>query len=193
MKYFESLRIKMTEFFRNYLEKAAPYFGFVRNSLFQRWMIAVVLCLILALIMAPELNFSKPQFRIGMIAPKNIKADFAFLVEDPQAAEEKKIQDAENINPIYNYNSQIADNIQKKIVKAFSLAAERYNNVPEKQQQPDKIMDLQKEKKRLGLLSNDCKIFKIITRNIGLNFFSTSRAISVLFARPLISKTYPLF
>lgn len=90
MKYFESLRIKMTEFFRNYLEKAAPYFGFVRNSLFQRWMIAVVLCLILALIMAPELNFSKPQFRIGMIAPKNIKADFAFLVEDPQAAEEKK-------------------------------------------------------------------------------------------------------
>lgn len=149
MKYFESLRIKMTEFFRNYLEKAAPYFGFVRNSLFQRWMIAVVLCLILALIMAPELNFSKPQFRIGMIAPKNIKADFAFLVEDPQAAEEKKIQDAENINPIYNYNSQIADNIQKKIVKAFSLAAERYNNVPEKQQQPDKIMDLQKEKKRL--------------------------------------------
>lgn len=150
MKYFESLRIKISESFRKYLEKAAPYFRFARNSLFQRWTIAVVLCLILALIMAPELNLSKPQFRIGMIAPKNIKADFAFLVEDPQAAEEKKIQDAENINPIYNYNSQIADNIRKKIVKAFSLAAERYNEVSEdRHQSPDKIMDLQKEKKRL--------------------------------------------
>lgn len=150
MNYIESIKIKASEVFKKGLEKGSPYFAFVKNSLFQRWAIAIVLCSILALIMAPELNFSKPQFQIGMIAPKNIKADFAFLVEDQQATEEKKIEDAENIKPVYDYNSQIAVNIRRKIVKSFALAAEKQNNVAEVNiMKNGNAPILQKEKKRL--------------------------------------------
>ena len=150
MNYIESIKIKASEVLKKGLEKGSPYFGFVKNSLFQRWAIAIVLCSILALIMAPELNFSKPQFQIGMIAPKNIKADFAFLVEDQQATEEKKIEDAENIKPVYDYNSQIAVNIRRKIVKSFALAAEKQNNVAEVNiMKNGNAPILQKEKKRL--------------------------------------------
>jgi len=100
--------------------------------------------------MAPELNFSEPQFQIGMIAPKNIKADFAFLVEDKQATEEKKIIDAENIKPVYNYNSQIPDNIARKFVKSFALAAENQNNVRDVNTlKSGDARILHKEKKRL--------------------------------------------
>mgnify|MGYP001212045246 FL=1 len=150
MNYIEPIKTKVSEVYKKALEKGSPYFGFVKNSLFQRWAIAVILCSILALIMAPELNFSKPQFQIGMIAPKNIKADFAFLVEDKQATEEKKIIDAENIKPVYNYNGQIADNIGRKIVKSFALAAEKQNIVPDVNiLKSGDAHILQKEKKRL--------------------------------------------
>jgi len=42
--------------------------------------------------MAPDFHFSEPQFKLGMISPKNIKADYSFLVEDKQAIEQKKIE-----------------------------------------------------------------------------------------------------
>ncbi|MBN1470731.1 MAG: hypothetical protein JW925_03055, partial [Syntrophaceae bacterium] len=133
-----------------FLEIAGPYFGFVKNSLFQRWAIAVILCSVLALIMAPDLYLSEPKFQLGMVAPKNIKADYAFLVEDEIAAEQKKIEDAENIKPVYDFNGKIADYIKTKLLKALSLAAENYQPALKDQStHHGDVNKLQKEKKRL--------------------------------------------
>ena len=74
--------------------------NFLKNSLFQRWTIGVILCLILAVILAPEINISAPEFKQGMIAPRNIKADHSFQVEDEQATELKK-KDTEDANPVF--------------------------------------------------------------------------------------------
>ena len=64
--------------------------------------------------------FRHRNFKLGMIAPKNIKADHAFLVEDQQATEQKINDDAENIKPVYDYDSKVADNIKTKLAKALS-------------------------------------------------------------------------
>ena len=72
----------------------------MKNSLFQRWAIGVILCLILAIILAPEINISAPEFKQGMIAPRNIKADHSFQVEDQQATELKK-KDTGDANPVF--------------------------------------------------------------------------------------------
>jgi len=150
MKLIEFIRNNAITFLKKLLEKSTPYFSFVKNSLFQRWAIAVILCLILALIMAPDLHFSEPKFQLGMIAPKNIKADYAFLVEDKQATEQKIIEDAENIKQVYDYDSKIAENIKTKLLKSFSLAAENYKiSVKEKSPDKNEINKLQQEKKRL--------------------------------------------
>lgn len=155
MKFFEPIRIKISALLKTLLEKIPLSFDFLKNSLFQKWTIAVVFCLLLAFVMAPEFHFPEHQFQLGMIAPRNIKADHAFLVEDKQAVERKKIEDAENIKPVYNYNSLVADNIKTKIIKAFSIAAEKHSERA-LQEQPveqsthaDDIARLQKEKKRL--------------------------------------------
>lgn len=152
MNFIDPLKNKALSFLKKYQEKLSPYFGFVNNSLFQRWAIAITLCLILALIMAPEFHFSEPQFKLGMIAPKNIKADYAFLVEDKEATEEKIIEDADNIKPVYDYDSKVADSIKTKLLKSFGQAAENYRiSLKEKSFENNNvdISKLQKEKKNL--------------------------------------------
>jgi len=150
MHFIELIKNKIFVLWNKILEKGAPYFGFVRNSFFQRWAIAVTLCLILALIMAPDIHFSEPQFQLGMIAPKNIKADYAFLVEDKQATEQKMIEDAENIKPVYDYDRNVADNIKTKLVKSFDLIAEdQKTGLIDKKSSVIDIAKLQKEKKQL--------------------------------------------
>lgn len=128
MNFIELLKNKLTALINKLLENNSLPFSVFQNSLFQKWAIAVILCLILALVMAPEINLSEPQYKLGMIAAKNIKADHAFLVEDKQATEQKIYEDAENIKPVYDYNSTIEENIKTKLLNAFNLAAENYKN-----------------------------------------------------------------
>jgi len=120
MKFIESIKNKTEKYFKKFLKDNHLSFSFLKNSIFQKWTIAVVLCLILAVMMAPEINLTEPQFKLGMIAPKNIKADHSFLVEDKQATEQKKLEDAENVMPIYDYDDKIADNLKTKMAKTFS-------------------------------------------------------------------------
>lgn len=126
MKLIELTKNKFKILVKIILEKETPYLNFAKNSLFQRWAIAVILCSILALILAPEIDFSEPQFQLGAIASKNIKADHAFLVEDKQATEQKIFEDAKNIKPVYDYDGNVAENIKLKLLKSLSLAAENY-------------------------------------------------------------------
>lgn len=100
MNFIESTTNKVTIFFKKLLEKHDLPLSFLKNSNFQRWTIAVILCLILAVILAPEINISAPEFELGMIAPRNIKADHSFQVEDPQATELKK-KDTGDANPVF--------------------------------------------------------------------------------------------
>jgi len=90
MNFPESIKNKVTNIFKMLKDKNNFSFEFLKNKTFQKWAIAVALCLILAIIMAPQLRTYEPDFKLGMIAPKNIKADHSFLVEDPAATEQKK-------------------------------------------------------------------------------------------------------
>jgi putative nucleotidyltransferase with HDIG domain len=152
MKFIESIKNKTAKYFKKFLKDNHLSFSFLKNSIFQKWTIAVALCLILAVMMAPEINLTEPQFKLGMIAPKNIKADHSFLVEDKQATEQKKLEDAENVMPIYDYDDKIADNLKTKMAKAFSYVVEEHT-ISFKGRAPESnnidISKLQKEKKLL--------------------------------------------
>ena len=128
MNFFESTKIKAEKIFKKLLGKHKLPLSFLENSNFQRWAIAVSLCLILAIILAPEINIFAPKFKQGMIASRNIKADHSFLVEDQQATQQKINDDVENIKPVYDYDSKVAVNIKTKLAEALSSAAEDYKN-----------------------------------------------------------------
>jgi hypothetical protein len=128
MNFIESIKNKTADISKKLLEKSNLSFEFLKNKTFQKWAIAVILCLILAIILAPGLRIYEPDFKLGMIAPRNIKADYSFLVEDPQATEQKKIEDAENVKPVCDYDIKVKENIKIKLVKALSAAEENYKN-----------------------------------------------------------------
>jgi len=152
MNFLESTKNKAAKIFKNLLEKNNFPLSFLENSIFQRWAIAVILCLILAIILAPEINIFAPKFKQGMIASKNIKADHSFLVEDQQATQQKINEDVENIKPVYDYDSKVAVNIKTKLAEAFSSAADDYKNSLKDTSPEAGNMDVsksQKEKQRL--------------------------------------------
>lgn len=152
MNFIKSIKDKATNIFEKLLEKNKLPLNFLENSIFQKWAIAVILCLILAIILSPEINISAPQFKQGMIAPRNIKADHSFLVEDQQATQQKINADAENIKPVYDYDSKVAVNIKTKLAEALLSASEDYkSSLKEKPSEAGHIdvSKSQKDKQRL--------------------------------------------
>lgn len=185
MKLIERIKNKIIILVKFILEQETPYLHFVKNSLFQRWAIAVILCSILALILAPEIDFSEPQFQLGAIASKNIKADHAFLVEDKQATEQKIFEDAKNIKPIYDYDKKVAENIKTKLLKSLSLAAEHYKT-SSKTRSPNtiEINNLQQAKKQI---ESNLGIYLSPDEFYVLNEYKFSADLQKKFSRLIIS------
>ena len=98
--------------------------GFLANHIFQRWIIAIVLCLILSFIISPQINFSPQKYKLGSIAVKDVKADRDFLVVDQEATNQKIIDAGGNIQSVYEYDGNVAVNIKSKLSKAFHAATE---------------------------------------------------------------------
>ncbi|MRR15758.1 MAG: HDIG domain-containing protein [Deltaproteobacteria bacterium] len=123
MNFLDSSSDKIFSFIRILTEKNKLSFAFLRNTIFQRWAIAILLSIALAALLAPKLYYSNPQYRHGMIAQENIKADRDFLVEDINSTLQKRNEAAVNVRPIYDFDAEIAITLRTKIKKAFLLGA----------------------------------------------------------------------
>ncbi|MCK7477706.1 MAG: hypothetical protein M0C28_09755 [Candidatus Moduliflexus flocculans] len=113
-------------------EKSKISFNFLNNIIFQRWAIAIVLSVGLTLILAPKLYDSNPEYRHGMIAQENIKADRDFLVEDVNSTQQKRNEASVNTRPIYEYDAEMAITLIKKIKNSFMLVSGQQASQPHK-------------------------------------------------------------
>ena len=154
MDFIDSTTNKTIKLFKKLMGKHKFLFSLLENNLFQRWAIGIVLCLILALILAPEIKFSAPKLKQGMIAAHDIKADRDFLVEDQLSTKQKKNDAAENIKPVYDFDSNIAFAIKNKLLKSIASVDEYYQRLP-KEKIPENsslnIRENQKAKKRMEM------------------------------------------
>ena len=169
MDFINSTTNNIIKPFNKLMGKYKFLFSLLENNLFQRWAIGIVLCLLLALILAPKINFSAPQLKQGMIAAHDIKADRDFLVEDQLSTKQKKNDAAENIKPVYDFDSNISFAIRNKLLKSIASANEYYQRLP-KEKIPEtnslNIRENQKAKKLMemtlgfSLTSQEFDIFK---------------------------------
>jgi hypothetical protein len=90
MNFIDSATKKASSSVKKFLGKHNLFFSFLTNSLIQRWSIAIFLCLILSIILAPEIQFFAPKYKIGMISPKDIKADRDFLSKTRNQPDKRK-------------------------------------------------------------------------------------------------------
>lgn len=123
MSIINSAPEKIFSTFRKLNDKTKISFNFLNNVIFQRWAIAILLCVGLTFILAPKLYDTKPEYRHGMIAAENIKADRDFLVEDVNSTLQKRNEAAADVHPIYDYDAEMAITLISKINESFSLAA----------------------------------------------------------------------
>ena len=78
-----------------------------KNLSFQRCVIVVGLCLALTFFLSPQLDFGVPEYKVGSIAIKDVKADRDFLVEDRASTEQKKTDALKEVPPIYDYDKKM--------------------------------------------------------------------------------------
>lgn len=123
MNFLDSTSDKIYSMFKKLKEKYKISFKFLNNIIFQRWAIAIILSIALSIILAPNLYNSNPEYRHGMIAQENIKADRDFLVEDANSTRQKRNEAAVNTRPIYDYDAEIAITLRTKIKNSFTLVA----------------------------------------------------------------------
>lgn len=122
MNFIDSTSAKIYSVFVKMKEKNKFSFKLMNNMIFQRWAIAVILSLGLSILLAPRLYDYKTDYRHGMIAQENIKADREFLVEDVSSTRQKKYDAALNVRPVYDYDPELALTLRTKMKNAFALA-----------------------------------------------------------------------
>lgn len=125
MNFLDSTSEKIFSAIRKLKEKNKLSFVFLSHIIFQRWAIAIGLCAILTLLLTPKLYNAKPEYRHGMIAQENIKADRDFLVEDVNSTRQKRNEASASVRPVYDYDAEIAITLRTKIKKSFAVASSR--------------------------------------------------------------------
>jgi len=103
--------------------------SFAGNPSFQRWAIVISMTLILTLILSQQIHLASPEYKLGSIATKDIKADRDLLVEDRASTEQKRLQAVGMAKPIYDYDGNMPAKIGTTMAKAFLGMAEAYNHI----------------------------------------------------------------
>ena len=130
MNVLQKIEDKFSPRWKEASDKISDFFNFLKNITFQRWAIAIFLCVGLTFILAPRIYKTSPEYRHGMIAPENIKADRDFLVEDVNSTQQKRAEAMAEVRAVYDFDAEMPITISTKLNEAFSdLGANRGTEV----------------------------------------------------------------
>ncbi len=130
MDFIDSATKKTNDVFKYFKGKHFLSFFYPSNPIHQRWTIAVVLCLLLSIILAPDIHLFAPKYKIGMISPADIKADRDFLVEDQESTKQKKNDAGGNIRAVYDFDDNVTAKIKEKLARSFDSIIELRRSLP---------------------------------------------------------------
>ncbi len=92
---------------------------FAKKRAFQKWFILITFSLVLSLILTPQINVSHPEYKVGIIAGKDVRADRDFLVLDRNATEIKKLEAIENFRSVYIFDKNVPSQLTKILSSIF--------------------------------------------------------------------------
>lgn len=93
-------------------------------------------CLVSAAItvlLAPRLNVPRFSYKPGDIAREDIRAPQDFSVEDTESTEKRKLEKAEAVLSVYDFNSRADEEIEKRISQAFAVMREALRKLPRRE------------------------------------------------------------
>jgi cyclic-di-AMP phosphodiesterase PgpH len=113
---------KVTALMSTWLRKASGFHALMRNPLFQRSLLLVVMSLVLAVLFTPRFRPAHHDYTVGMIAPRDVRADRDVLVLDKKATEQRKKEAAREAKAVYDYDSELVSAIRASLTKTFTEA-----------------------------------------------------------------------
>ena len=90
-----------------------------RKNLPTRWLLALGLFLILALISSPLLTIPRPKLKIGDIAPRDIKALQELSVIHKGITLKRQEEEASKVRPVYDFNTRLIEELKSKVSLIF--------------------------------------------------------------------------
>lgn len=120
MSTFQNIKDRFSPSLNKLKENLSSFFSFLGNITFQRWVIAILLCVGLTFILAPRIYHNSPAYQHGMIATENIKADRDFLVEDANSTQKKRSEAVAEVRSVYDFDAEMPITISTKLNESFS-------------------------------------------------------------------------
>ncbi|MGD0275448.1 MAG: HDIG domain-containing metalloprotein [Syntrophales bacterium] len=97
-----------------------------RHSL-QRWAILIGMSFILSIFITPQIHLIRPEFKMGQIASRDVRADRDIFVEDRAATQQKRFEASSQILSIYDYAPDVYVSITENIRKSFQNMEAHYS------------------------------------------------------------------
>ncbi|MEI6125463.1 MAG: HDIG domain-containing metalloprotein [Pseudomonadota bacterium] len=93
---------------------------------------------IITLLIAPQLAVPQYNYKAGDIAKHNIRAPQDFSVEDKESTEKRALEKTEAVLSVYDFNSRAEEEIEKRILNAFSSLRDAVQKLPRHESFSDK-------------------------------------------------------
>jgi hypothetical protein len=116
-----------TKIFKKVFKHIPSVPTFAVKIAFNRWTIAICLSAILTFLLTPQVHFFNPDYKVGSIAVRDVRADRDFLVEDRLSTEQKRAEAIKDFKSVYDYDSDTPSQLRATVTRAFSSAEQTYN------------------------------------------------------------------
>ncbi|MFA5182705.1 MAG: HDIG domain-containing metalloprotein [Syntrophales bacterium] len=124
MNIFKVITEKYIPAFKKWFSQSKNIPAFINNRRLQLGFLLVLLSLLFTFLLIPTVPFSRPEYKVGAIANKDIKADRDFLVEERASTDLKRIEAAKAIPSVYDFDDHMATQIRGNLMKAFLAVQE---------------------------------------------------------------------
>jgi cyclic-di-AMP phosphodiesterase PgpH len=118
---------QVTQIFKKAFKQAPPLPEFSKKIVFNRWTIAICVSAVLSFLLTPQVHFFHPDYKVGSIAARDVRADRDFLVEDKVSTEQKRAEAIKDFKSVYDYDSDTPSHLRAAVTRAFS-STEQANN-----------------------------------------------------------------
>ena len=104
-----------------------------KNTITQRWILAILLSVVLAWFISPGAQRPPKIYLLGEVVDENIKAPKDFLVEDEPSTQKRILEADEKLRVIYDYDDGASRALKKKLATAFGPMREVYKKALKKE------------------------------------------------------------
>ena len=95
-----------------------------------RWIVVITLSVTISVLLFPGILTKPADYRIGDVAPRDIKASHDFLIENKELTEKDREKAMKDVLAVYDFDSSALD-VVPSIREAFAVGREQFGETPD--------------------------------------------------------------